>query len=290
MRCHSDTPPSSVRDGRAAPRRQSAPDDREGLREGFDDESRGSREIVPKVRDSGSARHLTTDPTRYESVEGPNRRPFPGGAPNALGTAADAPARRSTHASTKVMDRAARQRFAADRLTRDLMFGNRRHFREWLTRSEERIASNILAEGHPDLPTHPPRSRRESSRIESALPPRSSRILTAMPEPWETPEGRACIDRWVTDSMSRLNRYQGNAQFNSRKPWSINKYGVLEGHHPGGPVSNGAPDDFAQYNYDRYRYMWAMWIPAGANATWIWPEWNAAGVAALHAYVQRCLG
>ena len=63
-----------------------------------------------------------------------------------------------------------------------------------------------------------------------------------MPEPWETPEGRACIDRWVTDSMSRLNRYQGNAQFNSRKPWSINKYGVLEGHHPGGPVSNGAPD------------------------------------------------
>jgi DNA-binding HxlR family transcriptional regulator len=29
---------------------------------------------------------------------------------------------------------------------RDLMFGNRRHFREWLTRSEERIASNILAD------------------------------------------------------------------------------------------------------------------------------------------------
>ena len=28
---------------------------------------------------------------------------------------------------------------------RDLMFGNRRHFRELLTQSEERIASNILA-------------------------------------------------------------------------------------------------------------------------------------------------
>jgi DNA-binding HxlR family transcriptional regulator len=28
----------------------------------------------------------------------------------------------------------------------DLMFGNRRHFRELLTRSEERIASNILAD------------------------------------------------------------------------------------------------------------------------------------------------
>jgi DNA-binding HxlR family transcriptional regulator len=29
---------------------------------------------------------------------------------------------------------------------RDLMFGNRRHFRELLTRSEERIASNILSD------------------------------------------------------------------------------------------------------------------------------------------------
>ena len=41
-------------------------------------------------------------------------------------------------------------RGAGDRWTliviRDLMFGNRRHFRELLTRSEERIASNILAD------------------------------------------------------------------------------------------------------------------------------------------------
>jgi DNA-binding HxlR family transcriptional regulator len=29
---------------------------------------------------------------------------------------------------------------------RDMMFGNRRHFRELLTRSDERIASNILAD------------------------------------------------------------------------------------------------------------------------------------------------
>ena len=31
-------------------------------------------------------------------------------------------------------------------VVRDLMFGNRRHFRELLTRSEEGIASNILAD------------------------------------------------------------------------------------------------------------------------------------------------
>jgi DNA-binding HxlR family transcriptional regulator len=48
---------------------------------------------------------------------------------------------------------------------RDLMLGNRRHFRELLTRSEERIASNILADrlarlekagvvSHRDGPSH----------------------------------------------------------------------------------------------------------------------------------------
>ena len=31
-------------------------------------------------------------------------------------------------------------------IIRDAMFGNRRHFREFLTRSEERISSNILAD------------------------------------------------------------------------------------------------------------------------------------------------
>jgi hypothetical protein len=42
---------------------------------------------------------------------------------------------------------------------RDLMFGNRRHFRELLTRSEERIASNILAIITPALSTHGPKTR-----------------------------------------------------------------------------------------------------------------------------------
>ena len=38
---------------------------------------------------------------------------------------------------------------------RDLMFGNRRHFRELLTRSEEGIASNILADRLTRRPTTP---------------------------------------------------------------------------------------------------------------------------------------
>lgn len=42
---------------------------------------------------------------------------------------------------------------------RDLMFGNRRHFRALLTRSEERIASNILADRLTRRPYHEPRNR-----------------------------------------------------------------------------------------------------------------------------------
>ena len=54
---------------------------------------------------------------------------------------------------------------------RDMMFGNRRHFRELLTQSIEGIASNILAERLKRLterasspaPTIPPTSRRAST-------------------------------------------------------------------------------------------------------------------------------
>ena len=110
-----------------------------------------------------------------------------------------------------------------------------------------------------------------------------------MPEPWETPRGRDLIDQWASVSMSRLNGYNGSAEFNSRKPWSINRYGVLEGRLPGGPHSVAAPGNFAQYGNDKYHYMWDQWIPAGSNATWLWPEWNAAEIEALRSFVLRQL-
>ena len=109
-------------------------------------------------------------------------------------------------------------------------------------------------------------------------------MLLAMLEPWQTPEGRARIEQWIAVSMARLNSYQGNAEFNSRKPWSMNKYGLVEGH---GLTSSGAPVNFGDYNYDRYHYMWDHYIPAGANATWIWPEWNAAKIEPLRDFVLK---
>jgi hypothetical protein len=44
----------------------------------------------------------------------------------------------------------------------------------------------------------------------------------------ETPEGQACFEKWITEAMGLLNNYKGNYDFNYKKPYSINKYGVLE--------------------------------------------------------------
>ncbi len=109
------------------------------------------------------------------------------------------------------------------------------------------------------------------------------------PEPWATPQGRACIDRWISVSMAKLNAYDGGAEHNGRKPWTINQYGILEGRRPAGAFSVAAPDNFRDYGYDRYAYMWATWIPAGPLGTWRWPAWNGAEIEALQAFVLKCL-
>ena len=111
-----------------------------------------------------------------------------------------------------------------------------------------------------------------------------------MPEPWETPEGRACIEKWIAESMSLLNKHDGGDEFNGRKPWSINKYGLLEGRRPAGPYSVAAPDNFHQYNNDKYWYMWDYWIPTGALGNWKWEKLTDAGVESIQAFVGGCLG
>lgn len=108
--------------------------------------------------------------------------------------------------------------------------------------------------------------------------------------PWETPQGQACFERWITESMAKLNAYNGNAEFNGRKPWSINKYGVLEGRPGVGPTSVGAPDNFPQYNNNKYWWMWDAWVPSNADGTWRYPEWNGAGIENIRTYVTRCVG
>ncbi len=113
-------------------------------------------------------------------------------------------------------------------------------------------------------------------------------IFSQAANPWETTAGQACFEKWISESMSKLNAYNGSADFNARKLWSINRYGVLEGNPQVGPRSVAAPDNFPQYNNNKYWWMWDNWIPAGTNGTWTFPEWNGAGIENIRTFVTRC--
>ena len=59
--------------------------------------------------------------------------------------------------------------------------------------------------------------------------------------PWDSIEGKFCFEKWTIETMYRVNNYQGSADFNARKPWRINPYGVLEGNPRLGPRSTAPP-------------------------------------------------
>ncbi len=132
------------------------------------------------------------------------------------------------------------------------------------------------------------------ARTPAARSPFTKRLADSRPAPppvWATPAGQAWIDRWISVAMGKLNAHNGSADFNSRKPWSINRYGVLEGNPSGGPTSVHAPDDFAQYGYNKYWWMWAHYVavPDPVNdggIMWPYPEWNRAGVPFLQDFVE----
>ena len=98
---------------------------------------------------------------------------------------------------------------------------------------------------------------------------------------WDTAVGQNCFEQWISEVTSRLNAYDGDKNFNANKPWSINKYGITENKYS---QSAYAPDDFPQYNNNKYWYMWA-------HADTKLPDQNyiGAGVPLLRDYVCRCI-
>ncbi len=84
--------------------------------------------------------------------------------------------------------------------------------------------------------------------------------------------------------MAKVNAFDGGSDFNARKPYSINKYGLLEGK---GMQSVAAPDNFRDYGNNKYWYMWDYWVPTSSG--WPWPQWNAAGVPPLRDFVNKTL-
>jgi hypothetical protein len=105
--------------------------------------------------------------------------------------------------------------------------------------------------------------------------------------PWDTPEGQACFERWIAEATRLFNAYNGSPEFSARKPWSFNKYGILEG-SPYGPHSVHAPDDFPFFSNNKYWWMWAHYTASGFDS-WHDPVWDGAGIPHLHEYVTKCL-
>ncbi|MCA9840255.1 MAG: hypothetical protein KC422_25315, partial [Trueperaceae bacterium] len=108
--------------------------------------------------------------------------------------------------------------------------------------------------------------------------------------PWETPSGPACFERWIKTSSALLNSYQGTPDFNSRKPWSFNQYGLIEGGTEAGPKSVYAPDTWAQYGNNKYAYMWIeLYRFDDAYPYWANADWQGAGISGLRYFVLQCL-
>ena len=104
--------------------------------------------------------------------------------------------------------------------------------------------------------------------------------------PWDTPAGQGGFEQWIAEAMGKLNRYNGTKSFNDNKPYSINKYGILEGKNF---HSVAAPDNFRDYNFNKYWYMWDFWNTWGIIGGWPDPNWDAAGVPPLRGFVNECL-
>jgi hypothetical protein len=43
------------------------------------------------------------------------------------------------------------------------------------------------------------------------------------PFPWDTTEGRVCIDQWMSYAAARLNAFNGSANYNGNKPYRFNR-------------------------------------------------------------------
>ncbi len=106
--------------------------------------------------------------------------------------------------------------------------------------------------------------------------------------PWDTAQGQGCFDRWIAETEARLNGYDGDDDFNARKRWTVNEYGVFEGNPTLGPTSLAAPDNFGQFNNNRYWWMWEHY-KGDSVWDWGWPNWIGAQVPPLRPYVTRCL-
>lgn len=106
--------------------------------------------------------------------------------------------------------------------------------------------------------------------------------------PWRTAQGRACIDAWMQDTVSRLNSTDLGENYNSSKPWRFNQYGLLLGRTS---YSNYKPDFFD--NYENVQHLvWASYNRNSYSGLWTGSHsfLNRANIPSCQDYVRNCLG
>jgi len=106
--------------------------------------------------------------------------------------------------------------------------------------------------------------------------------------PWQTAQGRACIDAWMQDTVARLNSTDLGEGYNSSKPWRFNQYGLLLGRTS---YSNYKPDFF--HNYENVQHLvWATYNRNSYPGVWTGSLGflNRANIQSCQDYVRNCLG
>ena len=104
--------------------------------------------------------------------------------------------------------------------------------------------------------------------------------------PWEDTWGPYCFELWITDATNRLNAENGDDEFNSRKPWRFNQYGMFLGRNS---WSNYEPDNWGQFGGNKYWWMWAHYTGYNPVTGWNNPIWQSAEVPILRVFVPECI-
>lgn len=106
-------------------------------------------------------------------------------------------------------------------------------------------------------------------------------------EVWQLPEGPACIEQWIRYAAATLNVYNGDNEFNSRKPWSINQYGLFVAK---GISSAYEPDNWGQFGVNRNQWMWGNYTTEVQFPDWNNANFNGSRLEGFRYYVRRCVG
>jgi len=106
-------------------------------------------------------------------------------------------------------------------------------------------------------------------------------------EVWQLAQGPACFEQWINHVQSSLNAYNGDNEFNARKPWRINRFGLFVGQ---GIRSAYEPDNWGQFGANRYQWMWGNYTTELQWPNWKNANFKASGLKGLRWFVRRCLG